>query len=260
MRKTLLILMTFAMMSATVHFGINDETFVDNDGTVTFDVMFSIDNGEELAGFQFNLLPAGAIDFSDATIVAGQSISGWVINASDDGTFLGFDFAGSIASATEGILFTVTGAYDVSSDGSNVVLTAEEDSEGSGNRLVASGPGGVQLESTFWSRNWTVGSGALDVNDAIINTYSLSDNYPNPFNPTTNISFSIESYGEASLLIYDALGREVKSLVSGLYVPGAYTVTWNGTDNNGNEMSSGMYFYKFTSGDFTKTKKMLFVK
>ena len=66
MRKTLLILMTFAMVSATVHFGINDETFVDNNGTVTFDVMFSIDNGEELAGFQFNLLPAGAIDFSDA--------------------------------------------------------------------------------------------------------------------------------------------------------------------------------------------------
>ena len=122
----------------------------------------------------------------------------------------------------EGVLFTVTGTYDAANNDNVVALTALED-EVTGTRCVASASGGLALESMFWPRNWTVGQGALDVNASQVNTYSLSDNFPNPFNPSTNISFSIASYGEASLLIYDALGREVKSLASGLYVPGAYT-------------------------------------
>ena len=79
--------MTFAMVSATVHFGINDETFVDNDGTVTFDVMFSIDNGEELAGFQFNLTGINILGASGGSAEA----AGFTVNASAN-TVLGFNF------------------------------------------------------------------------------------------------------------------------------------------------------------------------
>ena len=122
------------------------------------------------------------------------------------------------------------------------------------------GAGGTQLDAMFYDRDWTVGSGALDINSQLINKFELSDNYPNPFNPSTNISFSLASYGEVTIVVFDALGREVNELVSDVYTPGSYNVVWNGTDFNGKEMSSGMYFYRLNAGEFTQTKKMLFMK
>ena len=68
------------------------------------------------------------------------------------------------------------------------------------------------------------------------------------------------SYGEVTIVVFDALGREVNELVSDVYTPGSYNVVWNGTDFNGKEMSSGMYFYRLNAGEFTQTKKMLFMK
>ena len=256
MRKTLLTFLTLAFIKAGVHFGVDDATFEDANGAVTFSVMYSTD--APIAGFQFDIINDGIITFDTQSIVTGGNLSGFSLSGNAAGVVLGFSMTGAEFDG-EGLLFTISGTYNTENDGQNIVLRAEEN-EVNNTRLIASASGGAPMDVTFWPRNWTIGQGALDVNASQVNTYSLSDNFPNPFNPSTNINFSIESYGEASLLIYDALGREVKSLISGTYVPGQYTATWNGTDNNGNEMSSGMYFYKFTSGSFTQTKKMLFVK
>jgi len=85
--------------------------------------------------------------------------------------------------------------------------------------------------------------------------YNLAQNYPNPFNPSTTISYSIVERANVSVVIYDAIGRTIETLVNEVKEPGKYEITWNA-----DSYSSGVYFYKLTSGDFVSTKKMLLVK
>ncbi len=89
----------------------------------------------------------------------------------------------------------------------------------------------------------------------------LEQNYPNPFNPTTTISYQLSAASHVSLKIYDTLGREVITLVNDEEEsPGTYTVHWNGTNREGERVSSGVYFYQLTTDDGTQTKKAVFLK
>jgi hypothetical protein len=90
--------------------------------------------------------------------------------------------------------------------------------------------------------------------------YSLSQNFPNPFNPSTTVNFSVPTAGLVTLKVYDMIGQEVATLFSGSAERGTYTLVWNGKDNSGNFVSSGSYIYRMTAGDFTQSKKMLFLK
>jgi hypothetical protein len=90
--------------------------------------------------------------------------------------------------------------------------------------------------------------------------YQLTQNYPNPFNPTTNIKFSIPKSTYLSLEIYDLLGRLVTKLMQEKKEAGSYAVTWDGKDQFGNEVSSGIYLYKFDSESFTASKKMVLLR
>lgn len=85
--------------------------------------------------------------------------------------------------------------------------------------------------------------------------YSLEYNYPNPFNPSTTISYSIKEAGSVLLEVYDILGARVATLVNEEKSPGKYEVKFNASG-----FSSGMYFYKITSGEFTEVKKMILMK
>jgi photosystem II stability/assembly factor-like uncharacterized protein len=85
--------------------------------------------------------------------------------------------------------------------------------------------------------------------------YSLSQNYPNPFNPVTNIKYQVLKQGYVKLSVYDILGRETKALVSKVQNPGTYTFQFDASG-----LSSGVYFYKLTAGEFTQTRKMMVVK
>jgi hypothetical protein len=87
------------------------------------------------------------------------------------------------------------------------------------------------------------------------NEYSLSQNYPNPFNPVTKIDFSIPKNGLVTIKIYDILGKEVDVLVNKEFSAGVYSI-----DYDASKLSSGIYFYKITAGDFSKTKKMMLIK
>ena len=92
--------------------------------------------------------------------------------------------------------------------------------------------------------------------------FSLSRNFPNPFNPSTTISYSVPE-GEAplvSLKIYDLSGRVVRTLVNGIREAGAYSVVWDGTDSFGRSVSSGVYFYRLKAGSFMQTRKMVLLK
>ncbi|MCD6417294.1 T9SS type A sorting domain-containing protein [bacterium] len=90
--------------------------------------------------------------------------------------------------------------------------------------------------------------------------FSLKQNTPNPFNPITEISFSLPEKADVSLVIYDISGHAVRELVSGNLNSGKHTVVWNGTDDAGNPLPSGIYFYKLTAGDNIDTKKMMLVR
>jgi len=91
--------------------------------------------------------------------------------------------------------------------------------------------------------------------------FSLEQNYPNPFNPSTQINYSIPSEGFVTLKIYDIIGREIRTLVNQNQKIGNYTIMWNGINDNGVEVASGIYFYHLQVSDkFSKTNKMVFLK
>lgn len=94
----------------------------------------------------------------------------------------------------------------------------------------------------------------------IPDVFAMSQNYPNPFNPTTQIRFAIPVDADVNLKIYDMLGREVATLVRGEHKAGYYTVEWNGRNDYGVPVSSGMYIYRIKAGNFVQTKKMMMMK
>ncbi len=89
---------------------------------------------------------------------------------------------------------------------------------------------------------------------------SLDQNYPNPFNPSTAITYQLPARSLVQLKIYDLLGRTVATLVDGLELPGAHTVTWSGKSDGGQTMSSGIYFYQLNSETAHITRKMILLK
>ena len=97
-------------------------------------------------------------------------------------------------------------------------------------------------------------------NGTIPTTMMLEQNYPNPFNPETQISYQLADGGYISLTIHDLLGREIKTLVSEDQPSGNYTVSWNGRDESGNIVPSGIYLYSLKAGSFTESKKMILMK
>lgn len=92
-------------------------------------------------------------------------------------------------------------------------------------------------------------------------TYGLSANYPNPFNPTTYIAFRLpEASDVVRLVVYDAIGREVDVLVRGAMQAGRYEVEWDGRDAAGRVLPSGMYLYRIEAGTFTQVRQMVLLK
>lgn len=90
--------------------------------------------------------------------------------------------------------------------------------------------------------------------------YKLNTNYPNPFNPSTNISFSIAKNSNVVLEIYNSIGEKVTTLVDQNYSVGSYSVVWNAKDDFGNKVNSGIYIYRLVSNDFVETKRMVLLK
>lgn len=93
------------------------------------------------------------------------------------------------------------------------------------------------------------------IDNNLPHSYVLEQNYPNPFNPETKIQFSVPENAEVSLVIYDAIGNEIETLVSGQMAPGKYSYSWDAS-----KYASGIYFYKLTSNNFIKVNKMVLVK
>jgi hypothetical protein len=100
---------------------------------------------------------------------------------------------------------------------------------------------------------------SIDENESLPNEFSLSQNFPNPFNPSTTIQYSLVKSGMVSLKVYNVVGQEVVTLVNGHQEAGSYTLTFNAKEG-GASLSNGVYFYRLDAGSFVSIKKLVFMK
>jgi hypothetical protein len=90
--------------------------------------------------------------------------------------------------------------------------------------------------------------------------FGLFQNHPNPFNPETEISYNLPHDSYVTLTIFNIVGQEVKTLVDGFQDAGHKSIRWDGKDNDGNKVSSGIYFYRIQAGEYSQTKRMVLLK
>jgi len=146
----------------------------------------------------------------------------------------------------------VIGAYESGLSKEGVIAYVIFNEKSTGNHsasiesVIARNSSNLDLEVSFDGSNNGFG---------IPKTFSLNQNYPNPFNPVTKIEYAVPNDVKVTLRIYDVLGREVNVLVNEIKKAGYYSVEWNG-----NQLSSGIYFYQMKAGDFTAVKKMMLIK
>jgi hypothetical protein len=102
--------------------------------------------------------------------------------------------------------------------------------------------------------------GSAKFDAGILSTFELSQNYPNPFNPETEISFNLPDDGYVNLTILNILGQRVRMLVDEFQHAGHITIHWDGKDDQGQKVTSGVYFYRLDASNFTQTRKMTLIK
>ncbi len=100
----------------------------------------------------------------------------------------------------------------------------------------------------------------LDKASNILNSFRLLSNHPNPFNPSTNISYELAKPGHVEIVIYDVMGKEITTLVSDQQTAGSYQTQWDGKNSQGIQVAAGMYFYQLSFNGSAETKKMLLIK
>lgn len=144
----------------------------------------------------------------------------------------------------------------------------DSDGDGFTNGEELQDPGGLWSEGTVNPGNAALVTHPGNTNDFPtsvqivendLKKFELYNNYPNPFNPTTTIRFSIAEDSNVKIVIFDQVGQEVKVLVNDHFSAGTYQETWDAQEN-GNLLSSGIYFYFIKAGNFLQTKKMLLLK
>jgi hypothetical protein len=102
--------------------------------------------------------------------------------------------------------------------------------------------------------------GETNGDHSVIEQFDLKQNYPNPFNPTTTIDYQVAQYTNVSITIFNVLGKEVRNLVNEYKEAGNYQVVWDGRDNDGQRVASGLYFYQMTTIKYRAVKKLMVQK
>jgi hypothetical protein len=152
--------------------------------------------------------------------------------------------------------WSVNGGGNVNSSSPNYAIRSSVGQPVSGK---ATG-GSYQSSCGFWLP-WSSPSDVDEDEDLMgPRQFSISQNYPNPFNPNTLIEYALPKTSHVKIVIYNILGQKVRILKDEMEQSGHKTVIWDGKDDSGNEVSSGIYFYRIVAGDFIKSMKMLMVK
>jgi len=210
----------------------------------------------------------------DSNPVANISrAAGWFFSAVDSGYFIQLIAYGGtpsdVIAAGSGALFDLVyninlapGEVPAAGDPGidiDLLLKGVQVTDDLGNSLGIEKINGVAtIDDRVPNAGEGIGQGA-----SLPKAFALAQNHPNPFNPSTTINYQIpDEAGNVAftLNVYDIRGRLVKTLDRGMKSPGYYSSFWDGTDNNGGQVSSGVYFYRFTSSAFNATRKMILLK
>lgn len=179
---------------------------------------------------------------SDAFDLNAASISGWTVSI-PGGAATGSLSAGAATTVTVRVeVPTPISSY--TTDDIYLLATSQANSSiGGGDKgFIEAGPSAILEE------------------EGVPEQYFLAQNYPNPFNPSTHIAFGLQAGGHTTVTVYNLLGQQVALLLDDYRPPGSHVVTWNGEDNSGRPVPSGIYFYRIQSEEFAQTRKMVLMK
>lgn len=239
------------------------------DPNVPFDIAV-FDMGREVANFPNNtdvMVHHGATDAPTVDVYETGVGAGEIVNDLMYSAFAGYieletldyvleirdDTGTNTVAAFEAPLATLELEGEALSVIASGFLTPENNSDGPAFGLyVALAAGGELVELPV------IETDAGD--DIVTNSTQLLGNYPNPFNPTTQIKFALSEAGPVSIEIFNIKGEKVRTLVNEIRPASQYTEIWNGKDDSDSSVASGVYFYKMKAGRYTSTKKMILMK
>jgi len=151
--------------------------------------------------------------------------------------------------------WSVNGGGHIYSSSTNYKLCGS-----AGQSVAGEAVGTYHSYSGFWNP-WVVATDVEEEKEAVVpREFSLSQNYPNPFNPQTVIEYALPKESHVKITIYNVLGQKVRVLKDEIERAGYKRVVWDGRDDTGSEVASGIYFYRIMAGDFVTAKKMMMVK
>lgn len=133
-------------------------------------------------------------------------------------------------------------------------------------KLLTAADGGFPIGDLNWfpekKKQWEQWVTSVETKESkmVPAEFTLNQNYPNPFNPSTEISFNLKKDGQVKLGIYNVLGQKVATLIDKEMAAGAHRITWNATNDSGQQMPSGVYYYRLESGSQKATRKMLLLR
>ncbi|MBE0538811.1 MAG: T9SS type A sorting domain-containing protein [Ignavibacterium sp.] len=215
-------------------------------------------NGNDLGLFvNSNLLGPTNIWFDDNGDLLVSDYNGTAVKRFDsDGNYLS-DFITGIH-FSEGVDLFPNGNILIGNGSTSSVKLFDS----SGNYIkdfITSGSGGLMTPNAVVIRE--IDPLSVPDESSIKNfEFNLNQNYPNPFNPTTTIGFSISAASNVYIEILNLLGQRVKTLENNFYSSGNYSLPWDGIDDAGIQVPSGIYFYQLKAGSFTQTKKMILLR
>ncbi|MBL51167.1 MAG: hypothetical protein CMG57_04335 [Candidatus Marinimicrobia bacterium] len=212
--------------------------------TISFNEILAGEPGSTLASEYSVKNQSDSIDVSDVFLLFFPDSSSCLENYSQNFVYLGDIGAGDSVVSIQGIFVAVLG-----DDCNGQTLIPFQAVIGSN-------------QKNYWIENFEINILELSVKDKILtpDNYQLKDAYPNPFNPVTTIEYGIPEAANVKILVYSLLGQKVRILEFSQKEAGYYTTQWDGTNQHGESVSAGMYFYRFQTEDFSDTKKIILLK
>jgi hypothetical protein len=151
--------------------------------------------------------------------------------------------------------WSVNGGGNIYSSSTNYKLCGS-----AGQSVAGQSSGNNVAYAGFWNP-WVVATDVEEEKEAVVpKEFSISQNYPNPFNPHTVIEYALPKESKVKIVVYNILGQKVRVLKDEIEKEGYKRVIWDGRDDSGSEVASGIYFYRIVAENFVKAKKMMMVK
>ncbi len=223
-------------------------------GFISAPLLIEMNNAVPVKGIQFNIVDN--VDYLTIESVQGVGRGAdftFVGNEVDGQSMvLGVNFNGEEIPPGTGAILEVSFMIASNTPMADLTISISE--------LIVAAEGGLPLPSNGEDYTFPVTTG-VDKDTEIPTAFELKQNYPNPFNPTTTISYSVPEVSQVEVGIYNLLGQQIRSLASGDHQPGVYTSIWDGLNQNGVRVESGIYIYRMTSSaGFSATKKLVMLK